>query len=52
MEHGKRKITNIKELNVLLKFEPKLYKASTNIFKDSYDYTQKYKNFIELNKNK
>ena len=38
------------ELNVLLKFEPKLYKASTNIFKDSYDYTQKYKNFIELNK--
>ena len=38
------------ELNVLLKFEPKLYKASINIFKDSYDYTQKYKNFIELNK--
>lgn len=40
------------ELQVLEEHEPKLYKASINIFKDSYDYTQKYKNFIESKNNK
>ena len=33
------------ELNVLEKHEPKLYKAVTNIFKDSYDYTKLYQEF-------
>lgn len=35
------------ELSVLDKFEPKLYKATTNIFKDSYEYTKQYKDFKE-----
>ena len=35
------------ELSVLDKFEPKLYKATTNIFKDSYEYTNLYKEFKE-----
>lgn len=33
------------ELDVLNKYEPKLYKAVTNIFKDSYEYTRKYNEF-------
>lgn len=33
------------ELQVLEKFEPKLYKAVTNIFKDSYEYTRLYQEF-------
>lgn len=33
------------ELKVLEEHEPKLYKAVTNVFKDSYDYTKKYYKF-------
>ena len=33
------------ELKVLEKYEPKLYKAVNNIFKDSYEYTKKYYEF-------
>ena len=32
------------------KYEPKLYKAVNNIFKDSYEYTRKYREFCrEMN---
>ncbi len=40
------------ELDVIEKHEPKLYKAVTNIFKDSYEYTRKYKEFREMMENK
>ena len=40
------------ELNVIEKHEPKLYKAVTNIFKDSYEYTRKYKEFRKMMENK
>lgn len=33
------------ELDVIQKYEPKLYKAVNNIFKNSYEYTRKYKEF-------
>ena len=33
------------ELKVLEEYEPKLYKAVTNIFKDSYEYTKLYQEF-------
>ena len=36
------------ELNVINEFEPKLYKAVNNIFKDSYEYTRKYKEFRKM----
>ena len=36
------------ELNVIEKYEPKLYKAVTNIFKDSYEYTRKYIEFRKM----
>jgi len=32
-------------LNILKEYEPKLYKAVTTIFKDSYDLTQKYRQY-------
>lgn len=35
------------ELEVVLKYEPKLYKGITNIFKDSYSYTRSFKEFIK-----
>lgn len=35
------------ELEVLEKHEPKMYKAVTNIFKDSYEYTRQYRKFRE-----
>lgn len=35
------------ELQVLEKYEPKLYKAATNIFKNSYEYTRQYRRFKE-----
>jgi 3'-phosphoadenosine 5'-phosphosulfate sulfotransferase (PAPS reductase)/FAD synthetase len=35
------------ELEVIKKYEPKLYKAVTTIFKDSYEYTRKYREFCE-----
>lgn len=36
------------ELDVIEKYEPKLYKAVTNIFKDSYEYTRKYVEFRKM----
>lgn len=33
------------ELQIIEKYEPKLYKAVNNIFGDSYEYTRKYKEF-------
>lgn len=36
------------ELEVLKKWEPKLYKAVCNIFKESYEYTRKYKEYRKL----
>ena len=35
-----------KELEVTRIFEPKLYKAVCNVFKDSYTYTRMYKEFV------
>lgn len=33
------------ELEIVKQYEPKLYKAVVNIFKDSYEYTRKYREF-------
>ena len=33
------------ELDTIATYEPKLHKAITNIFKDSYEYTRKYREF-------
>lgn len=38
------------ELEAAKKYEPLLYQAMTNIFKDSYDYTRKYKEFVNTMK--
>ena len=35
------------ELGIIKKYEPKLYKAVINIFRDSYEYTRKYREFIQ-----
>lgn len=35
------------ELEVIQKYEPKLYKAVNNIFGDSYEYTRKYREFCK-----
>lgn len=40
------------ELEVVKKYEPKLYKAVNNIFGDSYEYTRKYNKFREEQKTK
>lgn len=40
------------ELEIIQKYEPKLYKAVTNIFKDSYEYTRKYYEFRKMMENK
>lgn len=40
------------ELNVINKYEPKLYKAVNNIFGNSYEYTRKYKEFCKRMDNK
>ena len=38
------------ELRIIEEHEPKLYKAVNNIFKDSYEYTRKYREFCrEMN---
>ena len=37
-----------KELEACDKFEPKLSKAVRNVFKDSYEYTKKYKEFVAM----
>lgn len=36
------------ELDVIEKHEPKLFKAVNNIFRDSYEYTRKYKEFCKM----
>ena len=40
------------ELEVVKKFEPKLYKAVTNIFGDSYAYTRAYREFVKAKNGK
>lgn len=39
------------ELQLIEKYEPKLYKAVCNIFKDSYEYTERYYKFREYKNN-
>lgn len=39
------------ELEVLEKYEPKLFKAVCNIFKDSYEYTRKYREYRSKHEN-
>lgn len=39
------------ELEVMKKYEPKLYAAATTIFKDSYEYTRKYRQFVKEHSN-
>jgi len=36
------------ELEVIKEHEPKLYKAAQNLFKESYEYTRKYRKFKEM----
>ena len=40
------------ELEITRIFEPKLYKAVCNVFKESYEYTRKYREFVQLMKAK
>jgi len=35
------------ELEIIKKYEPKLYKAVNKIFGDSYEYTRKYREFVK-----
>lgn len=35
------------ELKIMSEYEPKLYLAAKNVFRDSYEYTEKYRNFVE-----
>lgn len=37
----------VEELAIIEAHEPRLYKACTSIFKDSYDYTHKYREFVK-----
>lgn len=39
------------ELSVIQKHEPKFYKAVNNIFRESYDYTRKYREYAIYKKN-
>ena len=39
------------ELKTMQKYEPQMYKAVNNIFKDSYEYTKKYREFCVRKKN-
>ena len=36
------------ELAIIEEHEPKLFKAVNNIFKNSYDYTRKYREFVKM----
>ena len=38
------------ELEITSIYEPKLYKAACNVFKDSYEYTRKYREFVQIMK--
>lgn len=40
------------ELAVVSKFEPNMYKAVNNVFKDSYEYTKQYRQFVREMKDK
>ena len=40
------------ELSKLKQYEPLLYKASNNIFKESYEYTKLYKKYVQNDKRK
>ena len=40
------------ELEIVKKFEPRMYNGICNIFKESYEYTRKYKEFVKERKNK
>ena len=40
------------ELDVMKKHEPNLYKAACNVFKDSYEYTKQYREFVRQMKMK
>lgn len=40
------------ELEIIQKYEPKLYKAVNNIFRDSYEYTRKYRQFYKMKNDK
>ncbi len=40
------------ELEIIQKYEPKLYTAAVNIFGKSYEYTRKYRKFAEAMKSK
>lgn len=40
------------ELNIVKRYEPKLYKAANNIFKESYEYTKQYRQFVKEMKEK
>ena len=35
------------ELEAIQKYEPKLYNAVCNVFKDSYEYTRQYRQFCD-----
>lgn len=38
------------ELEIVRLYEPNLYKAVNNVFKDSYEYTRKYREFVQIMK--
>lgn len=40
------------ELDILKRFEPKLYKAAVTVFGKSYEYTRKYREFVKMMKAK
>lgn len=40
------------ELDIIQKFEPNMYKAVSNVFKDSYEYTKQYRQFVQDMKEK
>ena len=40
------------ELEIIQKYEPKLYTAAVNIFGKSYEYTKKYRDFVKIMKSK
>ena len=40
------------ELEIIQKYEPKLYTAAVNIFGKSYEYTKKYHDFVKMMKSK
>ena len=40
----------LKDLEIIKTHEPKIYIAATTIFKDSYKYTQMYRDFVARKK--